>query len=65
MIVHSPAKHDIICCGKEVPRRPSFPRDIFNNYKQKKLRDEEVYALDGHLYPYIDLVLGSVSNFLC
>ncbi|KAG2206132.1 hypothetical protein INT47_003781 [Mucor saturninus] len=42
--VKSPAKHNNICCGKDVSPRPSFPRDIFDSYKKKKFRDEEVCA---------------------
>ncbi|KAI7892165.1 uncharacterized protein EV154DRAFT_543377 [Mucor mucedo] len=56
---YSPAKHNIICCGKEVSPRPSFPRDIYNRYKKKKSRDEEVYAFDGQICSYIDFVLES------
>ncbi|KAG1056440.1 hypothetical protein G6F43_001685 [Rhizopus delemar] len=64
-IVPSPARHNVIRCGRNVSYRPVFPKDIYNLYKSEKGKKLQIHSLDSRACEYVDRVLGSetLSDF--
>ncbi|OBZ82694.1 hypothetical protein A0J61_09256 [Choanephora cucurbitarum] len=57
---YSPAKNDIICCGEGISNKPSYPEDIYREYKQKH-PEKKACFIDKKFIKYIDRVIDSSS----